>query len=81
MRETETMNEEYEPSIGEQTSFSETHKLIKQLLEATDYTAADVGHGVLIAAVSCMRKELSYEKIAEILYEFADDYATRGAFQ
>jgi len=71
------VDNEYEPSIGEQASFSEAHDLIKRLVNTTDFSISDIGQEVLIAAVSCLRKEMSDKKIAEIMYNYADDYATR----
>ena len=70
-------NDEYNPSIGEQVSFCEAHDLIENLVNTTEFLISDIGRGVFIVAVSCLRKEISDKKIAEIMYKYADDYATR----
>ena len=70
-------DDEYNPSTGEQVSYSEARELIRKLVNTNKFSISDIGRGVFIAAVSCLRKEMSDEKIAEMMYEYADDYATR----
>ena len=50
-------DDEYNPSTGEQVSYSEAHDLIKKLVNTTEFSISDIGRGVFIAAVSCLRKE------------------------
>lgn len=65
------------PSAEEQHAFSETHRLIRHLIEVDGLPAVDVGTGVLIAALSGLRKHMPETEVAKILYEYADNYATR----
>ena len=71
-----TDEDEY-PTAAQQRAFSHTHGVIKKLLEEDGYDPIHVGHGVLIAAISCFSKRLSYEEIAEFLYQYADENAIR----
>jgi len=64
--------------LGEQAAFSATCDLIKKLKADTRLDPVDIGRGVLVAAVSCLRKELPNEEVAKLFYEVADHYATRG---
>lgn len=61
----------------EQHAFSEAYDLIRRRIEAGG-DPRHVGQGVLVAAVSCLRKVLSNEEIAAKMYEYADDYAVRN---
>ena len=72
------MDDDGDLSASEQIAFCEAHDLIKRLQERPDLNATDIGKGVLVAAVSCLRKVLSGEEIAHIFYEYADDYAARN---
>lgn len=63
--------------LGEQAAFSATYDLIKNLKADTRLNPVDIGRGVMVAAVSCLRKELPNEEVAKLFYEVADDYATR----
>jgi hypothetical protein len=65
------------PSAAEQEAFSEAHALIRHFVEIGGLPPIDVGIGVLIAALSFLRKNLPETDVAKILYEYADDYATR----
>jgi hypothetical protein len=65
------------PSADEQHAFSEAHRLIHHLIAVDGLSAVDVGAGVLIAALSILRKHVSETEVAKILYEYADHYATR----
>jgi hypothetical protein len=64
------------PYPDEQHAFSDAHVLIQSRIKAGG-NPHHIGLGVLIAAISCLRKTLSYEEIAKIMYEYADDYAVR----
>lgn len=64
--------------LGEQAAFSATYDLIENLKGDTRLDPVDIGRGLMVAAVSCLRKELSNEEVAKLFYEVADDYATRG---
>ena len=65
-------------SPGEQAGFTEAHDLIARLTAETRFRPVDVGKGVLVAALSCLRKELPNYEVAKLFYEIADDYAVRG---
>ena len=67
-----------EPSPAEQAAFSAAHKLIENLKLDARLDPVDIGKGVLVAAVSCLRKALPSEEVAKLFYKVADDYATRG---
>lgn len=69
------MNDDLHPD--EQHAFSEAYDLIERLIRAGG-NPEFVGRGVLVAAVSCLRKSLSHDQIAEVMYQFADDYAVRN---
>ena len=64
--------------LGEQTAFSATYDLIENLKADARLAPVDIARGVMVAAVSCLRKELPNEDVAKLFYEVADDYATRG---
>ncbi len=63
------------PSWGEQAAFSQAYDLIARL--SAEHPAAEVGKGVFVAALSCLRKALPNKEVAKLLYEAADDYAVR----
>ena len=65
------------PSVAEQGAFSDTHALIRRLVDIDGYSAAEVGSGVLIAALSILRTAMLETEVAKLLYGYADDYATR----
>ncbi len=65
--------------LGEQTAFSVTHELIENLKADTRLDPVDIGRGVMVAVVSCLRKELPNEDVAKLFHQVADDYATRRA--
>lgn len=65
------------PSAAEQHAFSDAHALIRHLVEVEGLPPVDVGTGVLIAAISRLRKSMSETDLAALFYEYADDYATR----
>ncbi len=64
-------------SAAEQAAFTETHDLILRLKTNPGYSSTDIGTGVFVSALSCLRKESSYAQVAKLLYEYADDYAVR----
>jgi len=64
--------------LGEQAAFSEAHDLIAWLTAGMRFHAVDIGKGVLVAALSCLRKELPNDEVAKLFYEIADDLAVRG---
>ena len=66
------------PSPAEQAAFSAAHDLIENLKTDVRFNPVDIGKGVMVAAVSCLRKALPSEEVAKLFYEVADDYATRG---
>ena len=63
-----------EPSWA-QAAFIEVHTLIARL--SAEHPSVEVGKGVLIVALSCLRKALPNKEVAKLLYEAADDYAVR----
>ncbi|MCH9053767.1 MAG: hypothetical protein IIA72_22400 [Proteobacteria bacterium] len=65
-------------SLGEQVAFCEAHDLIKSLRADPRLNPVDIGKGVMVAAVSCLRKELPNDEVAKLFYQAADDYACRG---
>ena len=69
--------EEDDISYDEQRAFSDAHRVIWSLLEQ-GFSPVDVGKGVLVAAISILRENLSNEDVSKIFYEVADDYATRS---
>jgi len=66
-----------EPTIGEQRAFSDAYDLIHHLCAEEKLGEMEVGLGVLTAALATLRRVLPEPEIAKILYECADDYATR----
>ena len=65
-------------SMSEQAAFSEAHELIKSLRDDPRLNPVDIGKGIMGAAVSCLMKELPNDKVAEIFYQVADDFACRS---
>ena len=70
-------DEDTGPSAAEQFAFSRAHDLFDELTEKEGLQAAHVGRGFLTAAVHALSKGMSDEKIAELLYQYADDRAVR----
>lgn len=68
---------EFEPTAGEQEAFSAARELARQLREDHAIPQSEVGKGFLVAAVNELRKSIGEASTAEILYEYADDYAVR----
>ncbi|WP_152610469.1 hypothetical protein [Leisingera sp. ANG-DT] len=66
-----------DPTPGQQEAFSEAHDLYKRLEAEGRVSLAEVGTGLLIAAVVVLRKAVGNKATAELLYEYADDYACR----
>lgn len=71
------MNED-DPPRGEQVAFSEAYELAERLRGRHEFKDSEIGRGFLVAALNCFRRELTDTQIAEVLYEAADDYTTRG---
>ena len=65
--------------LGERTAFSVTDELIENLKADTRLDPVDIGRGVMVAAVTWLRKELPNEDVAKLFHQVADDYATRRA--
>jgi hypothetical protein len=66
-----------DPSIGEQRAFSEAHDLSKRLRDDAGISGAEVGRGLLVAAIDALRKSIGNQDTAKLLYTFADAYAVR----
>lgn len=66
-----------DPSIGEQRAFSEAYDLSKKLRDDDGISGAEVGRGLLVAAIDALRKSIGNQDTASLLYTFADDYAVR----
>lgn len=73
-------NDDDLPSKGEQFGFSEAHDVVRSLVDVEGYDASEVGEGILIAAISCLKRSLDYEEIALLLYRYADFNAVRDKF-
>jgi len=71
-------DEDQYPTVGEQAAFSKAHEIAEHLREKVGFQQAEIGKGLLTCAVSELRKSIGNEATAELLYEFADDYAVRG---
>ncbi|WP_426033208.1 hypothetical protein [Cypionkella sp. TWP1-2-1b2] len=71
-------DEETGPSTAEQFAFTRAHDLFTELTETGGLQSAHVGSGFLTAAVHALSKGMTDEKIAELLYRYADDRAVRG---
>jgi hypothetical protein len=61
----------------EQLAFTQALRLAEMLMTEQGCSAHHVGKGILVAAVSTLRKAMSETEIAKLFYEYADDYATR----
>lgn len=70
-------DEESYPSAAEQFAFTRALDLFADLTEKEGLQAAHVGRGFLTAAVHALSKGMKDEKIAELLYQYADDRAVR----
>lgn len=68
-----------DPTIGEQRAFSEAYDLSKRLLEDAGISGAEVGRGLLVAALDALRKSIGNRDTASLLYTYADNYAVRDA--
>ena len=66
-----------DPSAGEQHAFSEAHDLARKLTGEAHISGAEVGRGLLLAALSTLRKSIGHTDTAKLLYQYADDYAVR----
>lgn len=66
-----------QPSAAEQFAFSQAYELVKRLREEDGLDQADIGAGLLIAALSQLREAVGDKETARLLYLYADDYATR----
>jgi hypothetical protein len=66
-----------EPSTAEQYGFAEAHDVICDLVDEEGMSASDVCQGVFQAALSRLKQEMPEAAIAALLYQLADDYATR----
>ena len=65
------------PTPDEQFAFTQANELVRRLVEVDELSASDVGNGILIAALSCLRKAMPETDVSRLLYEYADNYATR----
>ena len=64
-------------TAAEQAAFSEANDIAKRLREKDGFKQLEIGKGLLTCAVSELRKSIGNEATAELLYQFADDYAVR----
>ena len=72
-----TEDEDQYPTSAEQAAFSEAYDLAERLREKVGFQQSEIGKGLLTCAVNELRKSLGNEATAELLYQFADDYAVR----
>ena len=66
-----------DPSAGEQKAFTDAYDLARKLERNYHISGAEVGRGLLVAALSMLRKNVGNTDTAKLLYEYADDYAVR----
>jgi hypothetical protein len=65
------------PTAAEQRAFSEAEDLAARLRREMGYDQGEIGKGLLVSALSQLRKSIGNEATAELLYQAADDYAVR----
>jgi hypothetical protein len=70
------IGEDEYPSAEEQFAFSQAHDLIQRCI-SEGFPAIEIGKGLLVASLVAFRKQLPEIEISKLLYEYADDYATR----
>lgn len=66
------------PSAAEQMAFSKVHYLIEDWIKKDGFSSKEIGGGILTATIHCYSKSISYKEIATLLYERADELATRS---
>ncbi|MBG6177155.1 hypothetical protein IWQ55_004793 [Labrenzia sp. EL_208] len=62
---------------GVQMAFSDAADLAERLVSEHGIPRNEIGQGFLTAALSQLRKSVGERETAKLLYEAADDYATR----
>jgi len=70
-------DEDEYPTAGEHAAFCETRDIVDRLIEKEGFASVEVADGVLVAALYALRRAWGNKRVAEKLYEAADDYAVR----
>ena len=63
--------------LGTQIAFSKAHSVTNELITVHGATGAEIGHGLISAAIHAFKQDMEYKEIAKYFYEAADNLATK----
>ncbi len=73
------MFEDRQRSFGEREAFERVYAVIGELRRNPDFNSAGIGRGVLVAAWSCLRKDLPSDEVVKLFHSVSDDFAESPA--